>query len=229
MLKIFNIIFGDKKRFFLLISLFCLIVLILSVLSFVNDSSDVSLVVSDSCDVSSSGAVILTASEGANGFGHTALLLYDGESWFYFSWHPHKAVFIEVPADVLVSFESFNSWVKLENSLQSYRHNFDSAIFIRGNFNSSIDYARTLFESFLESLDYDFVVSDDLFIDFSHDNPEYNLFFNNCLNVVYDVLSKGVLGCGISFNSLARSPVSVSNFAKFFFESQLDHVPFFSK
>ncbi|MCC7575144.1 hypothetical protein KO361_06140 [Candidatus Woesearchaeota archaeon] len=170
------------------------------------------------------GVVILTASSGALGFGHTALLFSNNGSWFYFSWQSSKVVFSEVPISVLSNFSSFNSWIREVDSVQNYIADYDSAIFVRGDFVDSIRVAEFLFYDYLG---HDYL--NDSVVDFSlfGKNSGYDLFFNNCVVVSYSLLSEGFIG-NSSFEEFMVVPSLVSNVASKQFEAFLDYELFFS-
>lgn len=171
--------------------------------------------------------VILSASNGAFGFGHLALLFNSSDEWFYFSWQSSKVVFSMVPDEVLVNFESFNEWVLAEGELQSYIHAFDSAILVSGDFTDSLVFAENLFINYLENQG----LSDECLLGFDASflgrNSDYDVFFNNCVDVSYEVLSKGFIG-DVSFGDIVSRPSLVANVASVQLESQLVYSEFFS-
>lgn len=208
--------FGYKFR----VLLFLFVVFLVFLNSYVLSSDDV--VLDDFCSFDK-GVVVLTASSGAFGFGHTALLFFVNDSWFYFSWQSSKVVFVEVPVSVLVDFDSFNGWINKDGSIQNYHADYDSAVFIRGDFRGGFLRAQELYFYFLENnvvLGDSFVVFDDLDFDISgfDKNLGYDVFFNNCVHVTYELLSDGFVNCEYSFSSLVDMPFFVSNFARVDFE-----------
>lgn len=174
--------------------------------------------------------VILTASSGAMGFGHTALLFEHNDSWFYFSWQSTKVVFSEVPKYALDDFDSFNSWILEDDTIQNYHAFFDSAILIQGDFNSSFYEAEQLYLNYLNVQDLAAASSnnslDDSLVSLLDKNYEYNVFFNNCVHVSNDILSHGFIN-NESFNDVMIQPNFISNIANRQFMIFLDFVPFF--
>lgn len=207
---------------------FFLLVFVFTVFSFLVSGVS-SLFLSKNFSDSNEGVdvVILSASNGAYGFGHLALLFNSSDEWFYFSWQSSKVVFSKVPDEVLVDLEAFNGWVLVEGEIQSYIHAFDSAILVRGDFTDSLVFAESLFINYLENQG----LSRDYLLDFDarylDRNSDYDLFFNNCVDVSYEVLSRGFIG-DISFGDVASRPSLVANVASVQIESQLVYSEFFS-
>lgn len=167
--------------------------------------------------------VILGSADGFYGFGHVALLMETDEGWFYFSWHSLKVVFVEVPLYALSSFESFNSWVDENDSLQNYIHDYDSAFFFRGDFSDSINRARELSEEFFVSQDFNVYEQN---VSLFEKNPEYNLFFNNCISVVYDVLSRAKIN-NLLVKDFVREPSFIATLGVKQLEASLSEGDFF--
>jgi len=219
----------NKKQVFLISFLVILVLFSLGVFGYVYLELAIEPVFfEDSCVDVFSGAVILTASTGAMGFGHTAILLEENESWFYFSWRPHKVVFVEVPNYALNDFVSFNSWIREDNSVQHYWTNFDSAIFVDGDFSESVVKARSLYDAYLVNNNLSHFSVYNNFLDFySFYNNDYNLILNNCVDLSYYLLSFGFVSCDGYFGDLVKEPSFVSNLARRKFELQLGDDSFF--
>jgi hypothetical protein len=148
--------------------------IVLGSLSFYSDGSAINNNGEMSNNNEDMSVVILTASGGAKGFGHTALLFERDNSWFYFSWQSTKVVFSQVPNYALDDFDSFNSWILEDDSIQNYIADFDSAILIRGDFSDSLDEAKSLYIDYLNEQDMDY---DSLNVSLLDKNLDYNIFF----------------------------------------------------
>ncbi len=169
--------------------------------------------------------VILTASNGAKGFGHTTLLIEEDDVWFYFSWQSTKVVFSEVPPHAMVDLDSFNSWIREDESLQSYIADYDSAMLIHGEFSRSVIKAESYFVDYLQEQDLNMSDLDSFNMSFLKRNLNYRLLSNNCVEFAYNVLSEGVVGCE-PFSEVMERPSLISNVAKLQFEAQLDFEEF---
>lgn len=176
------------------------------------------------CDVSN--IVILTASDGAMGFGHTTLLIESEGSWFYFSWQLYKVVFSEVPSYAMTSLSSFNYWISEEESFQNYKNEFDSAILINGDFSGSLVKARSIFEDYLHEQGLNISDFDSSNISLLDKNFDYHVLFNNCVEFSYVVLSYGFVNCDIPFSDVVERPSLISNVARLQFEAELDFEEF---
>lgn len=170
--------------------------------------------------------VILNSVSGAEGFGHTTLLIERDDSWYYFSWQFTKAVFREVPSFAMSSLDSFNSWIGEEYSIQHYEQEYDSAILIRGDFSNSFSKAKAMFDNYLSNQGLNSSNLDSL-NDSSLDwNLEYNFLLNNCVDLSYEVLSVGFVGCGEAFGDVVERPSLIANVAMLQFKSELDFEEF---
>ena len=168
--------------------------------------------------------VVLGSSDGAYGFGHVALLLETEEGWFYFSWQSMKVVFSEVPEYALVSLDAFNAWIDEDESLQNYIYDFDSAFYFRGDFSGSVSKAEEFFDDFVLSQNLD---KQNLNVSLLHVNPEYNVFFNNCIYVAFDVLGEAVVG-GVFVKDFVSEPSFIAVIGVKQLESSLSKGGFFS-
>lgn len=154
--------------------------------------------------------LILTSNEGAMGFGHTALIFNKNNTWKYFSWQATKVVFENVSDKKMKSLSTFNEWIRKENETQSYIADYDSALKIKGNFDESIKKAEQKHQEYLQSQNLDHVTNASLM----KNNQEYNVLYNNCVDVTYRILSEGILNCETSFNKKIKALSIISNIAE---------------
>ena len=97
--------------------------------------------------------------------GHTGLLIQDATgAWYYFNWNNSGGSFYYVDPEVY-------DYSKIEELKKVDGERYDAAIYFEGDFSLSIKYAEMLAENTSEA-DYDFA-------------------WNNCMQVVTDVLSQG--------------------------------------
>ena len=209
---------SSRLSLFVLLVLFVLIVFSFSVISLPDPFLDGRGVGGDFF------GVVLGSSDGAYGFGHVALLLESEDGWFYFSWQSMKVVFVEVPSRALSSFESFNSWIDEEDSLQNYIHDFDSAFFFRGNFSGSVTRAEELFQEFVLGEELDSSV---LNVSLLENNPGYNVVFNNCISVAFDVLGEAGVN-GVFVKDFVSEPSFIAVLGVKQLEASLSEGSFFS-
>lgn len=195
-------------------------------LSFFEENENESCTFENESFYESDRVVILNSVSGAEGFGHTTLLIERDDSWFYFSWQFTKVVFREVPSFAMSSLDSFNSWIGEEYSIQHYEQEYDSAILIRGDFSDSFSKAESVFEDYLsnQGLNSSNLGSlNDSSLDW---NLEYNFLLNNCVDLSYEVLSVGFINCDESFGDVVERPSLIANVAMLQFKSELEFEEF---
>ena len=171
-------------------------------------------------------AIILTAPKGAMGFGHTALLIKDGDEWKYFSWQAKKVVYTTVPTHAMKDLDAFNEWIKKNNTIQSYIANFTSALKIKGDFKESLKKSEEMFNEYIKKQNQE---KENLNYSELKLNTEYNFMFNNCVKVIYDILKESKVQCGRKFKELVNKPSIISNVAKKQFKTQLQTKEFFQQ
>ncbi len=97
--------------------------------------------------------------------GHTGLLIQDDQgSWYYFNWTNSYCVLRKVDPEEY-DYESIDSMIKYDGD------RYDVAIRFEGDFSESITYAQSLADNYQED--------------------DYSIVWNNCMQVVTDVLMKG--------------------------------------
>ncbi|MFP4567501.1 MAG: hypothetical protein ACLFN8_01010 [Candidatus Woesearchaeota archaeon] len=218
---------SGRFRFFILLLVFVIISLSVGALAFrplffddLNMSDDKIRFINEFESSKNNRAVILTASSGALGFGHTTLLLEHNNSWYYFSWQLKKVVFVEVPSFAMSGLDAFNLWLAESGSFQNYHAPFDSALLVRGNFSSSFVKAESFFLDYLDNQNMSFEEFSNFDLSLLEKNREYNMLFNNCVEISYDILLEGGVNQSV-FNS-DFEPSFISNIAKMQFENDFN-------
>ena len=98
-------------------------------------------------------------------FGHTGLLLQNEEgTWYYFNWTNGSCSFVEVEKETY-DYTSLDSMMKIDGD------RYDVAIYFEGDFSESINYAQRQKDTY--------------------NTEKYALGWNNCMQVVADVLMEG--------------------------------------
>ncbi|MEI2358745.1 DNRLRE domain-containing protein [Mesobacillus zeae] len=129
-------------------------------------------------DPDGNDAMWITASSGANGAGHTSLVLYGkgkkGKGWYYFYYGASGNIAWSEP-EVKVKFmgKSKPSLKKISDN-DGYQSKFDKSVYIKGSFQKSLDFAYSV-KSNKSKYKY-----------------RYSLGFRNCLIVSGKVLNKSI-------------------------------------
>ena len=165
-------------------------------------------------------AVIISASRGAYGFGHIALLLEDEEGWMYASWQSTKAAYARVPEEAMSSLATFNEWVMSEDEDYHYQTPYDSAIIIRGDFSASRERAAQLRQRYLDT-----TAPENLNQPWS--NQEYHTLRYNCVSTTYEILGLGRRG-GMPLSDFVEHPSMIATVATRQLEQSLEYEAFFT-
>ena len=95
--------------------------------------------------------------------GHTALLIQDAAgNWYYFNWNNAKCT---------LSYQGKINYNGMSSLPPFIIEKYDRVIYFEGDFSASVDYARTLKKG--------------------DSSDDYNIFWNNCMQVSADVLMRG--------------------------------------
>ena len=95
--------------------------------------------------------------------GHTALLIQDADgNWHYFNWNNTSCT---------LSHQGTINYNGMSSLPPFIREKYDSAIYFEGDFSASVDYVRTLKKKYSPD--------------------DYDVFWNNCMQVSVDVLMRG--------------------------------------
>lgn len=135
-------------------------------------------------DPSGHDAIVITNPDLALKNGHTSALIQDKDKkWHYFYWGDENVQYVEIDdKNALKDIKSLNEWGSKRGLAGFSKSGYTSSTYIRGDFTPSHDEASRLAGSYL----------------FEGVNPDYSLFYRNCVIVAVDVLSKGILDNGVS-------------------------------
>lgn len=112
--------------------------------------------------------------------GHTAVIAQNSNGeWYYFSWGQDYADFIKVDDWALNSLDNFNNWLGM------YKYDYTTSTYIGGDFSESVNYFQDLASTYVNEKGEKLARGTT--------NNEYDAFSNNCLQVVYEGLNKGIL------------------------------------
>ncbi|WP_419884162.1 RHS repeat-associated core domain-containing protein [Peribacillus sp. B-H-3] len=133
------------------------------------DNNPVNYIDSDGND-----AIWITASNGANVFGHTSLVIYgkgnSGKGWYYFYFGNDGNIAWSKPKVVVKFMKKSKPSLKYISNNDGYKYKFDKSVYIKGSFQKSLDYAYEV----------------------QRKKPHYSVGIRNCLMVSGKVLNKSI-------------------------------------
>ncbi len=126
----------------------------------------------NACDPSGEDAIWLQDTNAVFGFGHTGLLLQDGNGeWYHTYWGNNGSGFLNKKNAIAryskVNEFKFSTFSKLKTKLdKQFGIRYECFIYITGDFRKSVEYIKKI-------------------------QKNYNLLWNNCVQVSIDALRKG--------------------------------------
>jgi len=150
--------------------------------------------------------IIITAEEGALGYGHTSVIIQGkAHKWYYYFWGTKKAVLIEVPSKYMGSLEAFNKWIasgaeegEAYYKHQYYKNAYTSYVYLKGDYRQTYRVLADLVSKYKVTLEGK---------KNKKKNYRYKLYTNNCLQTI-------VRGLGMSQDAqklLTLSEIRVPN------------------
>ena len=128
-------------------------------------------------DPNGTDAIVITAPDGAGGFGHTSALFEDENGdWQYFYWGNSESKLVKTK----LTKQDVNV-----NKFVEYDKRYTHFVYIEGDFGKSIDY---FYEKLEDKTD-------------NEKNENYNLLTRNCIQVTDECLRLGKLTNGKSFST----------------------------